>query len=395
MTCIFVVLYFFYITLVETKFVNLKSYWIQIKFKFWNFVHYSIFAGLMSMFVLIPAIVGMLKTGKTNNSIATFLPYPHFLTDIFQQLGIDNSNYLTRLSHLPSFYVGSLVILLVALYFQLPFRKKEKCFTALFLGLIFISFWIQTANAVWHMFQQVAGFPYRNSFMLSFLLIIIAYQVWQQRLKISPWILLRTILMMIVLFTVGYMTGLLAGVHINNIKIIFSGQWNFYIYAVFLLLINGLVLWKFKGKFLLSLLILDMSFSFYKDLSVIPGNSSKSFLKEYEAVTKLADSVKSSKPESPFYRTDSQLHFYNVGYNQSLQSSYYGVASYSSTLNNQLRLTQKALGQASRNERRISSVGLTDFSSYLLDVNYEIINSESTNINSIINGEKYLGKLQI
>lgn len=371
MICLFLVLYFFYTTILTLDFKNWADYWRQVKPQFWSFTKYSIFAGLISLFILVPAGVGMLKTGKANNSILTFLPYPHFSFDIFQQLGIDNSNYATRLNHLPSFYVGGILILLVILYFQMSFSKKEKTLTGLFLLVLFSSFFIQTLNAVWHMFQMTAGFPFRNSFLFSFLLIIIAYQVWQRKAEISNKLLVRSLLVMIAFLSLGYATGLLA--NLTSLPIFFKGDLRLYAYALVLLCLNAFLLARGKHQALLLILMLDLSFSFYKDLSVIPGDTHQNFKKEYEVVKSLANSVKPNLDTLPlFYRMDNQVHFYNTGYNQSILYGFNGIESYSSTLNDQLRLTQKSLGQLSINERRISNVGLTNFTSYLFDVNYEI-----------------------
>ncbi|MDR2832945.1 MAG: YfhO family protein [Streptococcaceae bacterium] len=380
MICLFAVVYFFYWTGKTQVYASVKEY-----FKtFIHFVKYSLLGGMMSMFILVPALRGMLNTGKSEFSYYTYLPFPRFGLDFFMQLGLDSTSYSSRLSHLPSFYVGALSILMCALYFQLPFGKKEKWLKAGLIGTIFLSFFIQTFNAVWHMFQFAAGFPFRNSYMLSFVLLLICYETWGKRAEITPKMLGRTVAILIILLLSGYAT-----MHWLNPSFASAYQIDIQpkllLLSVFLFIFNALLLTKTKKKWavicLFTLLAVDTSYNFYQMIASIPFGSSAQFVKKEETLSALIEQTNTDTKE--FWRVENNLQQEYIGYNDSLLMNFYDLPSYSSTLNEKLRVTLQDLGLFSRNERRISDIGLTSFTSFLLNVNYEIT-SRPNYMNSLV-----------
>lgn len=116
--------------------------------------------------------------------MANFLPKPKFGPDVLSQFGLGNVNFDTRLDHLPTVFSGILMVLLFLAYFQLStISKKEKLGAAALVGFIFLSFWLELVNTIWHMFQSPAGFPYRNTFIFSFLIIKFAYEAFLELKK--------------------------------------------------------------------------------------------------------------------------------------------------------------------------------------------------------------------
>ncbi|MGK9568382.1 YfhO family protein, partial [Salmonella enterica subsp. enterica] len=73
-------------------------------------------AGL-SGFILVPAALGMLQTGKSAVDWHIFLPIPRFGLDFLVQLGLENTGFNSRLDHLPTIFVGSFVLILALSYF--------------------------------------------------------------------------------------------------------------------------------------------------------------------------------------------------------------------------------------------------------------------------------------
>ncbi len=77
---------------------------------------------------------------------------------------------------LPIIYCGITGVLFVFLYFAnstIKIRQKI-CACAMFAFLI-IGYWIDALNVAWHGFANPIGFPYRNSFLFSFLMLFIGY----------------------------------------------------------------------------------------------------------------------------------------------------------------------------------------------------------------------------
>ena len=80
---------------------------------------------------------------------------------------------------LPNVYCGVLTIILAPLFFfTKTISKKEKVATLSLLGVLYFSFNINFLNFIWHGFHFPNDLPYRQSFIYSFILLIMAYKVF-------------------------------------------------------------------------------------------------------------------------------------------------------------------------------------------------------------------------
>lgn len=79
---------------------------------------------------------------------------------------------------LPNVYCGMIVVLLICLYlFTKTISKREKVMHITLLSFFFFSFNTNYLNYIWHAFHFPNDLPYRFSFIYSFILLIMAYQV--------------------------------------------------------------------------------------------------------------------------------------------------------------------------------------------------------------------------
>jgi uncharacterized membrane protein YfhO len=378
MTCLFSIFYFLYWTLRQTDVQTVKGFFQKNKESTLSFVKYGIFSGLLSSFILIPSLLGMMQTGKTNFSIQTFLPYPRFGLEFFMQLGFDNTDFSTRLGHLPSFYVGGLTILLIALHLSLDEDLRIKRLKLGLLLILFLSMNIQTFNAVWHMFQNAAGFPYRNGYMLSFILLTFAYEAVLKGRVYRLGEMRKTGIWMTVLLMVGYAVAFFEKEVIKSLPFEVDKMQ----VSVILLLasISAIGLYIFilahqkrrAMKFLLvSLFFVDIGFNFVHMMHSGEFGNSHQFTNVQKVNQEAATEFNQrTLAKGQFSRVSNELRQVDNAYNESILVNYPGVSSYSSTLNDKLRSTLSAIGLFSRNERRISDVGTTDFTNYLLNVGY-------------------------
>ena len=80
---------------------------------------------------------------------------------------------------LPNVYCGVLTIILAPLYFfTKTISKKEKIATLSLLAILYASFNINYLNYIWHGFHFPNDLPYRQSFIYSFVLLVIAYKTF-------------------------------------------------------------------------------------------------------------------------------------------------------------------------------------------------------------------------
>src|SRR5699024_2549124 len=164
MLCIFSLCFFIY-TGLETNLFHQKNKWKIIG----NYLTTSVLAGLSSAVVLLPTLVGMMKTGKTSFNVMNYLPSARFGLEALTELGIGGNTFEQRLEHGPSVFMTSTILILLLAYFFSPrVNNKDKQNSTFLLGTLLISMFVTTFNTVWHMFQNPAGFPFRNSFIFSF-----------------------------------------------------------------------------------------------------------------------------------------------------------------------------------------------------------------------------------
>lgn len=137
-------------------------------------------AGLMAC-VLLPVYSVLQSSSATSGTFPTdFKSYFSFF-DFF-------ANHFAALTTtirssgddvLPNVYCGVLTIILAPLYFfTKTISKKEKITTLCLLGVLYVSFNINSVNYIWHGFHFPNDLPYRQSFIYSFVLLVIAYKTF-------------------------------------------------------------------------------------------------------------------------------------------------------------------------------------------------------------------------
>ena len=102
-------------------------------------------------------------------------------------LKFDMMDYLTkflpgsydnvRREGLPFVYCGTLMLFMLPVYFISPKRTdREKALSGIIIAIFSISFMVNIIDLVWHGFQEPNWLNYRYSFMLSFLLLVMAHK---------------------------------------------------------------------------------------------------------------------------------------------------------------------------------------------------------------------------
>lgn len=191
MVCIFSCLYFLYyyacrFDKLKAKSDELKSEYFIDKMKNLFFVNSavkfaaaSLCAGIILLFMLIPTVFIL---GSSSATKGTFPSEFKFYFNIFDFL----ANHIASLEPtirssgdtvLPNIYCGTLTVLLIPLYiFSDKISAKEKIASTVLLIIMFLSFNINYLNFIWHGFHFPNDLPYRQSFMYSFILVILAFK---------------------------------------------------------------------------------------------------------------------------------------------------------------------------------------------------------------------------
>ncbi|MBR3246210.1 MAG: YfhO family protein [Parasporobacterium sp.] len=146
---------------------------------FWKWLLASVIGGLLAAPMWLPTLKaysggGRLdQTGLTEYTFNENMPFIQMFSKLFS--GANSTNELV--TGMPNIFCGILVLALVILYFinkRIDIRKKRAA--GIILGIYLISFYIQAFTLVMHGGTHTNWFPYRYSYVFSFLLICLAVE---------------------------------------------------------------------------------------------------------------------------------------------------------------------------------------------------------------------------
>lgn len=389
MSCLFAVVYFVYELSRERPQLDWRHWWRDrvIRQVGGRFIGASLAAGLMTMVVLIPTVLGMSQTAKTGLKWQDFVPLPLFGPGTLTQFGLGSQTYLNRLHHGPTLFAGSLVLLLVISFFfnqQIDRRAKKRA--GWLLGVLGVSIWLRPFNTMWHMFKAPAGFPFRQSFVLVFVLIMLAYQTMltdprhNTKNVVRHWLPAVLAGGYLVAGGLGHLLkhyGLAQG---GNAWYTSTTPWPNLLAASVAVLIVGYLLFATASRLMASGLVVVTLAELTGNFILLLQGSPLGSQSRYEAAfaPEQAETKATQLFDRHFYRISNENRLLNNAYpgpynsyNDALLFNFYGVSGYNSTLSEPQRLFMQSLGMFSDNERRISAQGSTVVSATLLGVKYE------------------------
>lgn len=378
MTCLFVMGYFVYLMLgTKLKGQTIREWWVQERGLIGRFIVTSLLSVGSTLALLLPTILNMLTTAKAHPGSAAFSLFPTFGLEFFRQFSLGTTDFSQRIDHAPALYVSSLVILLAMAYFGLKsVTRWDKVRATLLLLFLFLGMWLRGFNTFWHMMALPAGYPFRNSFFFSFVLIMLAAGAWQHDIRqlTAAW---------------RWLPLLLAGLMVGGTLMIAPMQtWTQSAYyaslepisrrallaSVGLLLVTAVVLWhgpKYRG--LLALLVVgELVANFGLALNGIEFGHQRAYAQAAAAAAKrLApltqrQSLSRIRNEAPTVAAGFTGH-YNP-YNDSVWMGYNGTGAYSSTMTATTVTLSRQLGLFSRNLRRVSTAGFSPVSELLFGI---------------------------
>jgi len=141
----------------------------------------SLLAGGLSSIVWLPALLSM-RGGRLDQSVAYAISFSENMPflDMAAKL-FTGANTTAELSNgLPNIFVGILPLALVILFFMNRKTDRRRKNAAGFLLVVYLlSFYIRVFNLIMHGGTVTNWFNYRDSFVFSFLLLMIAAEQWQ------------------------------------------------------------------------------------------------------------------------------------------------------------------------------------------------------------------------
>ncbi|MEG1145633.1 MAG: YfhO family protein [Clostridium sp.] len=173
MICVFMVLYFVCLLIMEGK-RRPRDFFISLV----QFAGYSLIAGALAAVILLPEIFALQSTASVDSSFPkTFEMYFSIFDMLARHIG--NVKTETGLDHWPNIYCGVAVYMFFLLYLvckKIP--VKEKTVTCGLLLLFFASFSVNALNFMWHGFHYPNSLPCRQSFIYIFLMLSLCYRAY-------------------------------------------------------------------------------------------------------------------------------------------------------------------------------------------------------------------------
>lgn len=381
MTCLFSLAYFGYV--LANWSMNRQTKWHR---AYW-FAGTATLSGISGAFILIPTGLGMLQTAKGTANALNFKVVPEFGLEVFRQFGVGATNYGQRLMHAPTVFVSSAVILLVLTYFVSPrITRRQKGSAAALLTVLFLGMWVRLFNTIWHLMQAPAGFPFRNVFFFSFVLVMLGFAAWQaepQRIARRWQWGLPAVEIVLMVLGVKLLPTMLRVVTGRSAKLthyyaaIQQTHWSLlalasaYMVATAVVVFGTRRLWR---KVLLTgLVATEVGGNFVLSMRTSQFGNQTAYARAYQIENRQMSQV--NDPDGQLYRVQNDNTLINQAYsgtyhnyNDSLLFNFHGLAAYSSALNERTRQTLANLGMDSENVRRISAVGLTPLTEMLLGV---------------------------
>lgn len=307
MLCIFCVIYYAYNVILKKDKTTIKKFLIS-----------SLLAGLMCSFFLIPCILETSNYMRVNG-INNVLLFDYNFLNLFSKtyIGSLDLNDTLNFSSM-NVYCGIIILPLVYLYLtNKKIDKRERKLTLLFILIMILPCFIGILNYIWHLFTIPSLYSFRYSFLLCFILIIIAYKSFTKleisKEKIMKYLTIYSIIsfFFIILTCFGEYYDFL------NYKLIWL--------TVLLLIIYFILLLKKYKKLILILLLIENIIN----ISIIFNRTEFLYLDEYKNENKIVKPL-IEKYKDINYRIETTAF---MTFNDSIIMKYNGISNFLSTTN--------------------------------------------------------------
>lgn len=363
MICIFMVMYFVALLILEKS--DAVEEWVTCAFRF---AIYSLLAGALAAFVLLPE-VAILQT--TASGYASFPKTISSYFSIFDMIArhMPFVETETGLDHWPNLYCGVAVYIFFLLYLSCKRSRisiREKSVYCGMLLIFFASFSVNALNFIWHGFHYPNSLPARQSFIYIFLMLYVCFRAFMN-LKYIP-------LKHVALAFWGSVCFVILAE-----KLVEQEHFHFAVYYVSIILLamyTGIIYMYRKGKggqaVFLALALISVEAAVNTTITSVSITSRDAYVQDNEEVQILMDSI---QPADEFYRVEKKTRKTK---NDGAWMNFPSVSLFSSTANADLTTFFKNMGcEGSTNAYSIT--GSTPLVDSLFSVKYALYSEEMPN----------------
>lgn len=301
------------------------------------------------------------------------------ILDIYNQLFIGQvCGYYTSY---PYIYCGLPALLLCPLYFiNKKINKNEKLVFAILLSIMIVSCIILPLYLFWHCMDAPDGDPYRFSFIISFIMCVIAAKTSDYLFEIKKEVLFIAVLINVAVYIACMY---IQPIYQKEFRSYPSNNWLYFMINAGLML--AYLAWVFLYRkncensinqkafkmiivlLVMAELIVNARSGYYKEANLYPKNNEDTYRLWKDTVSEAVNEI--SDDES-FYRISSENDYI---INAPLFFNYNGISTFTNMENYEVRKAVENLGLLT-SPKDIFCNGLTDFTRMILAVGYEIKN---------------------
>ncbi len=170
--CLFLVFFAPILYISVTESVTLKNFWSAV----WRFVVYSLIAGGLSAFLTLSTYITLQDSSATGGTFPKKFQVMNDMFDFISRFFVaPNPNIRDGMANV---YSGIFIAMLIPLFFLCKkIRLREKIAYGVGLAIMYISLTSRMMTYIWHGFHFPNQIPYRQAFLISFLVVLMAYKV--------------------------------------------------------------------------------------------------------------------------------------------------------------------------------------------------------------------------
>ncbi len=139
----------------------------------------------MCAVILLPVAAALMNTPAGESSFPEATESYFAVYELFERMCMNVPNNLKG-SDLPNIYATVFALVLLPMYFGNPsIRRKDKIVYGIVLVFLLVSFQINVLDYLWHGLHFPNSFPARQSFFYIFLVLIMGYEAFAKRKRLS------------------------------------------------------------------------------------------------------------------------------------------------------------------------------------------------------------------
>lgn len=321
MVCIFSALYFLTLFFLGEKREKSRSRSILV-----NYLASSLLSGGLAMFLLLP-VLKSLQGGKSSFDLSALVLRRNFHLGRFPvKLFIGSFDYKQIKAGFPLIYCGFVCLFFVGIFFfGRSVARREKLRLGILLTCLIASFYLRALNLIWHGFNAPVWFPYRYSFLFSFLLLFSGWEGFCAAKRCSG-----KRLALIFAGIALLLSAVAVQMYMRDYDYMSGGQ---YIGSILVLLATGVVFLFCMKKhrstatlFLLALCVCELCVNGTIMLSRLPRAENSQYSEFVQRTEPAVQYVKDM--DDSFYRMEKT---YSLTRNDPMLFDYRGLSHYSST----------------------------------------------------------------